>query len=200
MKKTVLTTLSAVLLAGLVGCSSGEAPDTNSNDINESNQNKTEQVTEGNKTNGNETNSNETNSNETENYTVVYGKVKKVIGNEIDLSLTKDPYANMEEGDEEDSDAAQEFPATMADSIKLAPGVDPGSLEGLEGLIKAPEGMDLEYTGEEESYTLPTGVSVMNYKTYSEGSVNDIKEGSVVCLTISGTGDTQKIIGIDILE
>lgn len=190
MKKTVLTTLSAVLLAGLVGCSSGEAPDTNSNDINESNQNKTEQVTD----------NNEANTNEAESYTAVYGKVKKVIGNEIDLSLAKDPYANMEEGDEEESDAPQNVPAAMADSIELAPGVDPGSLGIDESLIKAPEGMDLEYTGEEESYTLPTGVSVMNYKTYSEGSVNDIKEGSVVCLRVSGTGDIQKIIGIDILE
>lgn len=195
MKKNILTTLSAVLLAGLVGCSSGEETKSNLNDTNESNQNNTVQVTD----------NNGAIAHEPENYAVIYGKVKKIIGNEIELSLAHNPYENMEEGEEDEMEIADEFPITMADSIQLYPDADPALVEELEkaGVTITPmnmKGMELEYTGEEESYTIPTGVAIMNYKTSSEGSFNDIKEGSVICLTVSGTGNAQKIHMIDILE
>ncbi len=193
MKKTVLTTLSAVLLAGLVGCSSGAETNKNSTPSGESNQNQTEQVTENNE-------SNETGMTQV---TEVYGKVKKVVGNEIQLSVAKNPYENTEGESDSDNETSEGVPAEMADAIQFAPGTDQAIIDAYghkEGVIAASKGMDLEYTGEEQSYTIPTGVSVMNEVTLAEGSMNDIKEGSVIALSISGTGNSQKIEMINILE
>lgn len=193
MKKTVLTTLSAVLLAGLVGCSSGAETNKNSTPSGESNQNQTEQVTENNE-------SSETGITQV---IQVFGKVKKVVGNEIQLSVAKDPYAGMLDESDSDDEVMDAIPAEMADAIQFAPGVDPAIIEAYghkEGVIPPSQGVELEYTGEEQSYTIPTGVSVMNDVTLAEGSMNDIKEGSVIALSISGTGNSQKIEMINILE
>lgn len=182
--------LCTMLLGGVVGCSSQEGSKPNQTQSNELNQNKTEQLESNDEVN------------EDPVYTAIYGKVKKVIGNEIELSLAMNPYDELEDG-EGDSEMSDSFAPEMADSIQLLPDADPELVEQFgepDTIISPTAGMELEYTGEEESYIIPTGVNIMNYKTFSEGSMNDIKEGSVICLTVSETNNNQTIHMIDILE
>ena len=41
---------------------------------------------------------------------------------------------------------------------------------------------------------------ILNYLTGGEGSINDIKEGSVIAIAMDGEEDNQKVFAVDIME
>ena len=182
MKKIVMTTVSTMVLVGLVGCGSNIPTD------------KETVISPG--------------DNETadfQNVTQVYGKVKSIIGNEIEVSLAKNPFELSEEElealeGEIELEGGMEIgqAVTVTDSIAAMPSDVEGGNFSL--LIGEQEPLELEYTGETKSFTIPTGTTILNYLTGGEGSINDIKEGSVIAIAMDGEEDNQKVFAVDIME
>ena len=145
MKKIVMTTVSAMVLVGLVGCGFNIPTDKETP--------KQEVAGE-----GTTVSSGENETADFQNVTQVYGKVKSII----------------------------------------MPSDGEGGNFSL--LIGEQEPLELEYTGETKSFTIPTGTTILNYLTGGEGSINDIKEGSVIAIAMDGEEDNQKVFAVDIME
>lgn len=145
-----------------------------------------------------------------------FGKVEKVIGNEISLKLAKQPtIVGSETGEEINLDDFEITYSTNPDgnivgqvgSISGAVsggGIQPGesitiSGEDLESFIST-EGKysNLDYLGESKSMTIPAGVEIFNSATGKEGKLTDIKEGSI--LTVYMDEETSTVSRIEIME
>ena len=186
MKKIVMTTVSAMVLVGLVGCGFNIPTDKETP--------KQEVAGE-----GTTVSSGENETADFQNVTQVYGKVKSIIGNEIEVSLAKNPFELSEE-ELEALEGGMEIgqAVTVTDSIAAMPSDGEGGNFSL--LIGEQEPLELEYTGETKSFTIPTGTTILNYLTGGEGSINDIKEGSVIAIAMDGEEDNQKVFAVDIME
>ena len=103
--------------------------------------------------------------------TMTYGKVSSVTGNEIEFSLAKDPFG----GDEVESSSGTEGGGMAAATLTEA-------VEGGDGAAQEAPKMDLEYTGESESYTIPAGVKIIGING-NEEQLSAIKKGSVLAIT-----------------
>lgn len=188
MKKTVMTMISAIVLGGLVGC--GANTPTNNETLNQD-------ISAGGDTTGV---SGETETVDFQNVTQLYGKVKSVIGNEIELSLAKNPFELSEEELEGGIEGSVEIgqAITVTESAMAIP-AEGGDMQN-DLVLGDQEPLELEYTGETQSFIIPTGVSILNYLTGGKGSIDDIKEGSVISIVMNGEEDEQKIFAIDIME
>ncbi|EGC91819.1 MULTISPECIES: hypothetical protein [Turicibacter] len=192
MKKIVMTTVSAMVLVGLVGCGFNIPTDKETP--------KQEVAGE-----GTTVSSGENETADFQNVTQVYGKVKSIIGNEIEVSLAKNPFELSEEElealeGEIELEGGMEIgqAVTVTDSIAAMPSDGEGGNFSL--LIGEQEPLELGYTGETKSFTIPTGTTILNYLTGGEGSINDIKEGSVIAIAMDGEEDNQKVFAVDIME
>lgn len=106
----------------------------------------------------------------------IYGEITSVIGNEIEVIIANDPFlTSEEEGDEEVSEGGAVITPVIESDLPM-----------------------LEYTGEKKSYIIPTGTVIFSLN--GQGSINDLKEGSVVSISIFGDEGAEKIYSIDILE
>ena len=166
IKMTLFTTLSFITLTG---CSTGNPQ----NDLLQENDSQG-------------ISTNEDGESFTQNQVVYFGKVKTVVGNEIELELAKEPFSE----DDEEPKSEEEAGGSMA-AATLTPSSTATSIENL------PK-MELEYTGETKSMTLPAGVSIMNKGV--EGDLSAIKEGSVVMIIASENGEDPIISSVNIWE
>ena len=121
------------------------------------------------------------------------------------MSLAKNPFELSEEElealeGEIELEGGMEIgqAVTVTDSIASMPSDVEGGNFSL--LIGEQEPLELEYTGETKSFTIPTGTTILNYLTGGEGSINDIKEGSVIAIAMDGEEDNQKVFAVDIME
>lgn len=116
----------------------------------------------------------------------VFGKVESITGNKLVLLLAKFPdYSGAGNESSPDTPAGQEVPAaTMTPAIA-------GGAVGESG------GMELEYTGETITVTIPAGAFIQ--KDNKRVSMADIKNGSVINLTIDNMEDL-KVSSVEIWE
>lgn len=150
MKKFLSITLSILMTFFITGCGSKqkEAP-----------------------TNNDPENSNITNM---EDYELYYGKISSVAGNEIEVSIAKDPYENLEGQDSQNNDDMTD--GSMAMTMSGEAILDDGSNQG-----GAEERIEMEYTGETKSFTIPAGAKITE-GLGQEGKISSLKKGSVIMI------------------
>lgn len=122
-------------------------------------------------------NNNEVNSQiNSEDNEVFFGKISVIAGNEFDVSIAKDPFEGME-GDTEKPDEGDEG----TPSATLTPSSEAMAPEGDVG--GATNRLELEYTGETKSFTIPAGVKI--YKsTGVEVELSSVKKGEVISIMV----------------
>lgn len=150
MKKFLSITLSILMTFFITGCGSKqkEAP-----------------------TNNDPENSNITNM---EDYELYYGKISSVAGNEIEVSIAKDPYENLEGQDSQNNDDMTD--GSMAMTMSGEAILDDGSNQD-----GAEERIEMEYTGETKSFTIPAGAKITE-GLGQEGKISSLKKGSVIMI------------------
>lgn len=128
--------------------------------------------------------------------TEYFGKVKGMVGNEIEVEIAKNKEfdAAQQEAKEKNKDES-EAPTVASSTTEASEGVKPAS-EPETGKTKK---MELDYTGESKSFTLPAGLQIMGLGGV-KADMKDIKEGSVLFITTSGSPEAPVIISIQILE
>lgn len=112
-----------------------------------------------------------------EDYDVFYGKISSIAGNEFDVSLAKDPFEGIGDDTEKPDNGEESTP--VVSSTPAMEGVAPeGEKGGAENRI------ELEYTGETKSLTIPTGVEI--YKSNGEEvQLSSVKKGEVISIMVN---------------
>lgn len=132
----------------------------------------------------------------------IFGKVKGIVGNEIEFELAKDPGKDIEavEKDEEvKEEMKNEMPTiTMTPAQKSGEGdskVNVGDIEANNPLV------DLEFTGEEKTITLPTGVSINVLSGRSGEGLAVIKEGTYLKLEVDDSkSENPSVFSVDVIS
>ena len=137
MKKFLSITLSILMTFFITGCGSKQKEAPMNNDPE---------------------NSNITNM---EDYELYYGKISSVAGNEIEVSIAKDPYENLEGQDSQNNDDMIDGSMAMTTSAK--------------------DRIEMEYTGETKSFTIPAGAKITE-GLGQEGKISSLKKGSVIMI------------------
>lgn len=155
----------------------------------------------------------------------VFGKVKNVVGNEVELELAKPPFEIGTPGDDgsmggitgsasgatsqqvivnENRDSAQlsEDAGASAeggnDSVSFSVATEDGVVQTFGGGENG-EKMELEYTGESKSIIIPAGVEIVNM-IGGETTMDAVKKGSVLMLTVDESSGTPTATSILIME
>ena len=152
MKKLLSITLSILMALFITGCGSKEKEAPINNDSG---------------------NSNITN---IEGYELYYGKVSSVAGNEIEVSIAKDPYENLEGQGSQNKDEMADGSMSMTTSSEAA--LTDGNNEDQGG---AKERIEMEYTGETKSFTIPAGAEIIE-GLGQQGKISSLKKGSVIMI------------------
>lgn len=170
MKKFLAVALSGLMITTVVGCSSKDGGVENKPEINVE-----------------------------ENVSVdnmkYFGKVKEVVGNEVELEIASREVLGMV--DEDSEEAESDEPIAAVGMTPATPGDAPSNEEVVSGDANE-EKMKLEYTGEVESVIIPGGVAVVDLRTGKDGKISDIKDGSVVIVYTDSTSES--ISKIEIVE
>lgn len=182
MKKILVTTMCIIMAIAIVACSG------NSNKV--QNNNKTE-VAGG---------------NIDINKTTYFGKVKNIVGNEIELELAENqdnPESEEGSGKVESSDelgpgvSVEDFVSDMSGGGDEGGNVDGGSYNGEESDVPK---LELKYTGESKNITIQAGVTIFDLRTGDESKMSAIKKGSVIRIYATGTSDSPIVSLIEIVE
>lgn len=200
MKKLLVCTLAAFTIVALVGCNAKNDKSEEKEELS-----KVEQQIE---------------------TTYLFGKVEKIVGNEVSLKLSTDEFIGMEE--EEDESSSNSFAISESEiqqienggTLTLADGtviqgiaMDP-SEEAIEGdagsgdmvqeeFIGGEElnGVNpfsqLEFNGESKDLIISAGVEIFNMTNGKEGKISDIKEGSILNVTVDSK--TNVVTRVDIV-
>lgn len=133
----------------------------------------------------------------------IYGKVKSITGNEVELVLAKDPevdIAGIDKGDAsgDDKDKGQQ-PATTTGAIASGSGgadkVALGDIEKNKPLI------DLEFTEIEKKILIPTGVGINILSERKGEGLSAIKEGIYLRILVDDNKvENFNILSIDIIS
>jgi hypothetical protein len=196
MKRILVIALSTFMVMGMVSCSKEESPP---------------------KVEGKNTISQEENSIET----IYFGKVKKLVGNEVDINIAKDLLSgaldgegnggNMEmtqsnasstEGPVEDLGTQTSVAAAeSAESEKVEGDIPGGGTEMKQEIIdSSKEDLKLEYTGESKSVVIPAGAIVFDLRSGKEVKLSDIKDGSVIRTYTKTSGNSEVVFRIEIVQ
>lgn len=188
MKKIIFTIILAATITSFTACSgdtSSSKPYQDSVSSSSSSQTNSEKPDVSSEVSIGDTSGGEINGSQGVALKAVFGKVSSVAGNEVDLSLAKDPY----EIDEENTSSGKDSGGMVA-AVEMVPAAEGDTNE----VVQTPK-MELEYTGESKSMVIPTGVKI-NGKTGGTAGTEDIKKGSVIMILM----DNDKISEISILE
>ncbi len=136
-------------------------------------------------------------------FTSVFGKVKSIVGNEIELELAKPPFDLGAPEGEEGGEAVAAAAAAPAKSVTVTSeesdiNTESADSESPKMMFESADGsvvvvsesddgtskLELEYTGESKSITIPAGISIMNMLTGKSARLEDIKKGSVLMLGV----------------
>ncbi|MDZ4993695.1 hypothetical protein GNF80_12050 [Clostridium perfringens] len=203
MKKYLALVLSVLAITVMVGCSSNDTSKENGQDINSSKDNISQDESKQNK-----------NSEET----TYLGKVKKIVGNEIEMELAKDQDvsandSNLPEGVQfqESIEAPSDGGGIDADSfvdngegnfqgsINMAPADGSGSISFSDSDM-GDEKLELEYTDETIEITIPTGANIFDMRSGSDSKLSAIKTNSIIKVFAKGTKEAPIVQSIDIVE
>lgn len=123
--------------------------------------------------------------------TIYFGKVASAMGNEINFDIAKNPYIDEDAQTDVDQGDGQVIAA-----VEMTAAAPAG--ESADAMQENENKLELEYTGEVKSLTLPTGVKIIDSKSGEEVPMAEIKEGTVLSITFDEA--SQSIIEILILE
>lgn len=210
MKKCLGLGLSALAILGMVGCSSKDNLNEDSKDTDISKNNISQ---------------NENKNNEESDDVTFLGKVKNIVGNEIELELAKDQDVSGKGSKLPEGIQFQESIGGDSDSESKDGGIQLGDGEGViadggegsfEGSISiAPsegeevfhlgepgdnEKLELEYTGETIKITIPTGVNIFDIRSGSDSKLSAIKTNSIIKVSAKGTEESPIVQSVDIVE
>ncbi len=182
MKKVLVMALSAVMIMTVVGCSK------NNNEL------------------GDKEAINKVENNEKTNNIMLFGKVKSIVGNEIELELAENQEGNNEEDDDNKDEVIDELGLGASMSDMGSDEVDGPSSEGggsgeSAELIEGDQNkIELKYTGEVIKLSIPTGTIIMDVRSNNESKLTSIKKGAVIRVHGSGAKEALKISNIEIVE
>lgn len=210
MKKYLALGLSALAIIAMVGCSSKD----NSRDGN--------QVVNTSKDN---ISKDESKVNENSEEITFLGRIKKIVGNEIEIELAKDQdlSANglkLPEGVQfQESIGGDLDSASTDEGIQLGDGegtiTDGGKVESQGSISMTPsdgeevfsfgdlgdnEKLELEYTGETIKITIPTGANIFDMRSGSDSKLSAIKTNSIIKIFAKGTKEAPIVKSVDIVE
>lgn len=179
MKKPVLLVLSIALALGVTACSSGErkGSDVSKNEPKQEMEKEKDVKKE---------------------KQYIYGKVKIIVGNEIEFELAKDPEKDIVALEKKDEipKGKDEIPAIPA--IKVNPEdskVSVGDIEENKPLV------ELEFTGEGKTITIPTG-TIINILTERSGEgLSAIKEGTYLKIEVDDNkSENPTVLSVDVIS
>lgn len=198
MKRILVMALCAVMVMTFVGCGKKQGKGESEGDLANSISGEVYEVSE----------------------LIIFGKIKKVVGNEIELEIAKDPHMggdgiivngdegetvtsgeSSESGDEgilESGDMQIVESVTITESAQAADTSDGSAM--LEMMEQEEQKLELDYVGETKNLTIPTGIKIFNLKTGKDVNVSELKSGSVIRIYADGTVESPTISNIDILE
>lgn len=210
MKRYLGLGLSGLAIIAMVGCS----PKVTSNDTS-----KGENISQ------NNTSQEESNENEKSEELTYLGKVKKIVGNEIELELAKDQDVSGNGSKLPDGVQFQGSIGGDSDSASNDGGMQMGDGEGaiidggdggFQGSINmTPENgeevfslgesgenekLELEYTGETLKITIPTGANIFDMRSGSDSKLSAIKTNSIIKIFATGTKEKPVVKSVDIVE
>lgn len=210
MKKYLALGLSVLSIMAMVGCSS------NDTDKNNSQHNSTSEVN-----NSQEAN----NENEGSEERTYLGKVKKIVGNEIEIELAKDQDVSgqgskLPEGVQFQESIGGDSDSASEDGVmQLGDGEGVGIDDSVDGFqdsisIEPSEGeevfqlgdsgdnekLELEYTGETIKITIPTGANIFDMRSGSDSKLSAIKTNSIIRVFAKGTKESPMVQSVDIVE
>lgn len=204
MKKLLICALSTVMILTVGGCSS-----------------KSPENTEKEGTIAEEKDGNITPQEVNSEMVKYYGKVKKVVGNEIELELAKETIIELAEGEDIHGESTIASMGEMPEGSNVEVGTITSSVVATEsssgetfdlkddgeGVIPqinmgnvTGEKLELEYTGETKKLIIPAGASMFNFVAGKDGKVTDIKEGSVVMVYVNGNSGLEVVSSVEIRE
>lgn len=141
---------------------------------------------------------------------VYFGKVKKIVGNEVEIEIAKseemdwegDVSSETDSGDDMNGDGVvEEIAGTMTSEATMAvDGEVPEVGTGMNMDEISNNKLELEYTGETKTITIPAGANVFSLKSMSESKVSAIKTGAVIRLFATGTEETPVVFDVQIVE
>ncbi|RDY28515.1 hypothetical protein CHL78_004835 [Romboutsia weinsteinii] len=193
MKKPVLLGLAISLALGVTACSSQDKGQGSNESSVSSQQN-----------GQNDDSKNDANKKESTNKEekFIYGKVKSVVGNEIEFELAKDPGTQIEgeEKEENKGETKEETPAaTLTPSMEAKPGEDQkvsvGEIEKNKPLV------ELEFTGDTKTITIPTGVNISILSGRSGEGLTAIKEGTYLQISVDDDkSENPNILSVNVIS
>lgn len=203
MKKYLALGLSILAIMAIVGCSSNDTPENSSQDNNTSEVNNSQEANKG--------------SEGSEERTYL-GKVKKIVGNEIEIELAKDQDVSgndsklpegvqFQESIGGDSGSIPEGSQSLAEGSGEAISQDSISIDPSEGgevfQLGDPgdnEKLELEYTGETIKITIPAGANIFDMRSGSDSKLSAIKTNSIIKVFAKGTKEAPIVQSVDIVE
>lgn len=131
----------------------------------------------------------------------IYGKVKSIVGNEIEFELAKNPEKDIQ-GVEKDEVEKEEtkggIPATMTTSAiskEDANKVSVGEIEKNEPLV------ELEFTGDLKTIMIPTGANINILSARSGEGLSAIKEGTYLKLSVDDNkSENPTVLSVDVIS
>lgn len=203
MKKYLALGLSVLAIMAMVGCSSNDTHANSSQDNNISKGNNSQEENKGNEGSEERT---------------YLGKVKKIVGNEIEIELAKDQDVSgngsklpdgvrFQESIGGDSGSIPEGSQSLTEGSGEAISQDSISIDPSEGgevfQLRDPgdnEKLELEYTGETIKITIPTGANIFDMRSGSDSKLSAIKTNSIIKVFAKGTKEALIVQSIDIVE
>lgn len=203
MKKCLGLGLSALAILVMVGCSSKDNLNEDSKDTDIPKNNISQ---------------NENKNNEESDDVIFLGKVKNIVGNEIELELAKDQDVSgkgsklpegvqFQESIGGDSGSIPEGSQSLTESSGEVISKDSISIDSSEGgeifQIGDPvdnEKLELEYIGETIKITIPTGVNIFDIRSGSDSKLSAIKTNSIIKVSAKGTEESPIVQSVDIVE
>ncbi|MEG0339708.1 MAG: hypothetical protein RR573_07300 [Oscillospiraceae bacterium] len=132
---------------------------------------------------GNTSNSTASSSSQPPEIKTYFGKVSSVTGNEIDIDLAKEP--EMEKAPSQEPDAEGGMAAAT-----MTPATPAGGTQG------AAQRVEVEYTGNIKSITIPAGIKPKN-AIGDEKQLSDIKKGSIVNIFTDASDNVTEVFIYD---
>lgn len=132
----------------------------------------------------------------------IYGRVKNITGNEIELEVAKDPEVEIagidkeEKGNEEkDKGKTEAALTTGAMPVGESDKVSVGDIDKNKPLI------DLEFTEKEKSILIPTGIDINILSAASGKGLSAIKEGTYLRILVDDTRvENPNILAVDVIS
>lgn len=134
----------------------------------------------------------------------IYGKVKNIVGNEVEFELAKDPGKEIKAVDKDqddkdkDKEKKDEIPAAM--TTKAMSG-DEGKKVSVGDIEKNEPLVDLEFTGDVKTILIPTGVDINILSGRSGEGINTIKEGTYLKIAVDDNkSENPTVLSVDVIS